>query len=984
MKNIFLVFAILVMLAVSCVPISDRGEEGKACFKNGTCLEGLVCDKERNICVKEELFDGGVKDVGHRDTGITDISGEEIRDYGVDIGDVVEDVEEIKDYVVDGGVEIEDVEDIGDNMVVDVGDVSVDIEDVGEDTQDVADTVVDVEDISVDIGEVAEDVSDAGLDVSDVSDISDVSDTTPIWLEVYDLNMQYPGTESYDYPPSPSCLYYSVTGKIHCVGGGWSQALQDHKILDIKTMQWSDGPAMPTGTYHHSVIEFDGVLWAIGGYTGYAGTDAVRYFDGSSWNTANSLSWPANGVATTISSDGKRLIACGGHNNYCQLYSNCAYIENKSGNWISMTPLPDPPRTGGVFINVNNNVCYAGGANFDGKCLTAEQANDIYCYNEGNSKWDHIDDIPVDLSGPADENMFYIPIDNTKYILGKSLEPAISYLKDIQSGIWSKIDIKLISTNKKLYFIRSGLLVKTGDYEYIAPVGLYDGIDTRKGYSAKVIVCPYHPDCTNHTCAKDECGGKCGGCGDNAKCVNLKCVCNDGYIDCDGERNNGCERQASDPKHIWSKSFGGSGSDSWIYSSSVDNSGNVYILGSFSSSSINFGGGTLNNAGGNDIFLAKFDSNGNHLWSKRFGGSNEDYGMSVSTDNLGNVYITGYFRSSTIEFGGGVLTNTNAGTDEIFLAKFDSDGKHLWSKSFGGSNHDDGASVAVDNSGNVYITGSFRSSTIDLGGGALNNAGSGAMDIFLAKFDSNGNHIWSKRFGVSVDDWAQSISVDSSGNLFIAGMFKGSNLNFGGGSITNNGGLDFFLAKFDSNGNHQWSKGFGGNNDDYSYSVSADSSGNVYITGFFKSSTIDFGGGALNNAGGWDTYLAKFDSNGSLQWSKRFGGNADDWGYYVSAASSGDVYITGWYSSSDINFGGNSLTNGGGRDIFLARFGSNGNHIWSKSFGGNSYDEGRSVSVDSSGNVYGTGYFQGSNIDFGGCPLSSAGNADIYLIKYAP
>jgi len=137
----------VVMVAVSCVPISDRGEEGKACFKNGTCLEGLVCDKERNICVKEELFDGGVKDVGHRDTGITDISGEEVRDYGGDIVDVVEDVEEIKDYGVDGGVEIEDVEDIGDNMVVDVGDVSVDVEDVGEDVTDV---------------DVIEDIGDAG------------------------------------------------------------------------------------------------------------------------------------------------------------------------------------------------------------------------------------------------------------------------------------------------------------------------------------------------------------------------------------------------------------------------------------------------------------------------------------------------------------------------------------------------------------------------------------------------------------------------------------------------------------------------------------------------------------------------------------------------------------------------------------------------------------------------------------------------------
>jgi hypothetical protein len=216
-------------------------------------------------------------------------------------------------------------------------------------------------------------------------------------------------------------------------------------------------------------------------------------------------------------------------------------------------------------------------------------------------------------------------------------------------------------------------------------------------------------------------------------------------------------------------------------------------------------------------------------------------------------------------------------------------------------------------------------------------------------------------------------------------------IDFGEGIVTNAGVRNIFLAKFDGNGNNLWSKSFGGSNWDEALSVSVDSLGNVYITGNFCSSTIDFGGGALKNAGGScvgypcpDIFLAKFDSNGNHKWSKSFGGIDGDYGSSVSVDSLGNVYITGYFGSSTIDFGGGALKNAGYRDIFLAKFDSNGNHKWSKSFGVGEWDKSNSVSVDSLGNVYGIGYFYGSSIDFGGCPLSSAGRQDIYLIKYAP
>ena len=507
------------------------------------------------------------------------------------------------------------------------------------------------------------------------------------------------------------------------------------------------------------------------------------------------------------------------------------------------------------------------------------------------------------------------------------------------------------------------------------------------------------PNCEGKECGDDGCGGICGSCGINSICAGGKCGCQKGYINCSGiwSWRGGCETANSDPQHLWSKGFGGS-SDDYGYSVSVDSNGNVYITGEFYSSSIDFGGGKLKNAGGNcdfnkpcsDIFLAKFDKEGNHIWSKMFGGDRSDGGnsVSVSVDSSGNVYITGSFGSSIIDFGGDELKNPG-----IFLAKFDTNGNHIWSKKFDGNGSV--SSINIDSNGNVYITGWFYLSSIDFGGGALTNAG--GLDIFLAKFDSNGNHLWSKRFGEGNWDRGNSVSVDSNGNVYITGEYD--KWNSSGpcrkgqcDPYSTTGHSNIFLAKFDRDGNFIWIKIFytnlePGSQFNYGNSVSVDKSGDVYIVGEYESYRIDLGGGELKNAGGRcvestcpDIFLAKFDSNGNHIWSKRFGGSDYDWGSSVSVDTSGSVYITGYFSSS-IDLGGGETINPG---IFIAKFDSNGNHIWSKSLGGEYGDNSNSISVDSSGNVYLTGYFYSSTINFGGCTFNNAGAYDIFLLKYAP
>ena len=260
----------------------------------------------------------------------------------------------------------------------------------------------------------------------------------------------------------------------------------------------------------------------------------------------------------------------------------------------------------------------------------------------------------------------------------------------------------------------------------------------------------------------------------------------------------------------------------------------------------------LTSAGSWDIFVAKLDSGGNHVWSKRFGDGNHQYAPAVAVDDLDNVLVAGYFVGA-VDFGGGTLTS--AGGEDIFLAKFDSGGGHQWSKRFGDASTEQQAwGVAIDGSGNAIIAGYFTGA-VDFGGGALPNAGPNA-DIFVAKFGSDGAHVWSKSFGDTYAQSASAVAVDPSDNVLVTGGFY-MTVDFGGGTLTSAGYKDAFLAKLSPGGAHIWSKRFGDADFQDAQAVTTDVSGNAFIAGYF-SGGINFGGGTLTSAGGEDIFLAKF------------------------------------------------------------------------------------------------------------------------------
>lgn len=421
--------------------------------------------------------------------------------------------------------------------------------------------------------------------------------------------------------------------------------------------------------------------------------------------------------------------------------------------------------------------------------------------------------------------------------------------------------------------------------------------------------------------------------------------------------------------HVFSKRFG-STAEQVITSVAVDGGGNVIVTGSFAGT-IDFGGGTLTSAGGTDIFLAKLDVDGRHVWSWRFGDGQNQAGNGVAVDGAGGVYLTGFF-SGTVDFGGGALAS--AGSRDVFVARFDAAGNHVWSERFGDAGTQNGTGLAVDGSGSVVVVGFFVGS-IDFGGGTLTSAG--LEDAYLAKLGANGNHIWSKSFGDSDVQVVAGVAVDGSGNVIATGSFKGT-VSFGGGALTSAGSRDVFLARFDSAGNHSWSKRFGDSSNQHGTAVAVDASGNPVITGSFEGSA-DFGGGALTSFGLSDIYLAKLDVNGNHVWSKAFGGPVGDEGLGLAVDGSRDVVLTGAFQES-VNFGGGVLACGGPIDFFVARFGPSGVHVSSACAGDELPQQGLTAAFDAAGNVLVAGRFQGT-LDLGGGVLTSAGEWDAFLAK---
>ncbi|MGD0711061.1 MAG: T9SS type A sorting domain-containing protein [Bacteroidales bacterium] len=438
---------------------------------------------------------------------------------------------------------------------------------------------------------------------------------------------------------------------------------------------------------------------------------------------------------------------------------------------------------------------------------------------------------------------------------------------------------------------------------------------------------------------------------------------------------------------LWAKSATGTGND-YANSVAVDVSGNTFVSGNFESPSIIFGSTTLINSNTDstaDIFLEKLDASGSVLWAKSFGGTKNDETYSVTTDDSGNVYLAGFFYSNTLKFDTTTLINTDTNYCDLFLVKLNASGNVLWAKSATGNDNDEVYSVAADTAGNVCIAGCFYSDTLIFGSDTLAN--SGLFDIFIAKYDGNGNLLLAKSAGGTGYDGASAIALDGSGNAYLAGWFESPTLIFGSVTLTNAGYEDIFLVKYDTGGNVVWAKSAGGTDDDNANSLALDPSGNIYMIGDFYSSTLNFGSTTLTNTGGDNLFIAKYDNSGNVQWAKSAQGNAD--GKSVIVGTSGNIYMAGDFGSPTLSFGTITLKNadtlGNTNDIFLTKFDAGGNTYWAKSIGGKDDEGANSIALDASGSVYVAGWFYSPMLSFPPDSLINTDNTgntdDIFIAK---
>ena len=401
---------------------------------------------------------------------------------------------------------------------------------------------------------------------------------------------------------------------------------------------------------------------------------------------------------------------------------------------------------------------------------------------------------------------------------------------------------------------------------------------------------------------------------------------------------------------------------------SVDSSKNAYTTGSFSGT-VDFGGGDVTSNAVSDIFVVKLDSDGNFQWVYTAGGSGNDRAVDIGTDSSGNSYITGNF-SETVNFGGGDVTSAG-NSDDIFVVKLDSDGNFQWVYTAGGTQDgtssttlkfDGGTGIDIDSSGNVYITGIFDT-VVDFGGGNVSSSG---KDIFVLKLDTDGNFQWVYNVLSSGNDDANSITTDPSGNTYTTGYFYNT-ADFGGGDVTSNGYNDIFVVKLDSDGNFQWVYTAGGTGVDELHAIAIDSSDNVLTTGYL-SSTVNYGGGVRISAVTVTALVLKLDSFGSLVWVNAYGGQGAQEGLGIAVDSSDNIFTTGYFYNT-VDFGDGDVTSTGNEDIYILKLNSSGSFQWIKTYGSTAastsyYDVTNDITVDTDGSVYTVGA-TGENTDFG-------------------
>lgn len=396
------------------------------------------------------------------------------------------------------------------------------------------------------------------------------------------------------------------------------------------------------------------------------------------------------------------------------------------------------------------------------------------------------------------------------------------------------------------------------------------------------------------------------------------------------------------------------------YTSSTDELGNTYLTGQLTTGKYRFGQDSVNLVG-MAAFITRFDKNGKIKWVRIIKNAS---GISIAAEHAGTIYVSGDFTVDTIRLGSILLHHdAYMPMKNFYLFKLDSSGNEIWGKSGGACNNDPYKVVAVDDYNNLYFYCSFVTDSITFGSFTLKNSGPFySRDAFVVKFDPAGNVKWATSFGAGNEEYPFGIAIGRSNDIYLSGQFSSPTLTFASSTVTTSTYFNVFLAKLDSSGNHLWMRaaGYGFNK---AGGVAVDSAGSAYMTGEYDSSIVVFDNDTLHNVhkSTGDGFLVKYNKNGDLAWTKNIDGWGYDIGSTVKIERhTQKLWLSGGYMGDTINIDGYHMTElaGGYDNVFLVQYDTSGTMLCSTTIrtGG---DDWNGLGFDDSGYLYLGGDYYG-------------------------
>jgi len=398
---------------------------------------------------------------------------------------------------------------------------------------------------------------------------------------------------------------------------------------------------------------------------------------------------------------------------------------------------------------------------------------------------------------------------------------------------------------------------------------------------------------------------------------------------------------------------------------------NLYACGRFSEVLSKTGDSVKNIANKEwDVFVSQFNNNGDILWYKQHKGLFFDIANDIAVDTSGNIYVTGCFTDA-IDIDGTKLESN--GQTDIFIAKYNNTGKLVWVQNFGGDGYDMGESITCDNRGNIYVCGYF--SDMFRSQNQLFKS-EGLTDAFIAKYDTSGRLAWMQQAGGNLKDEAKAVTVSNDNNIYVTGCFGGSAIFQKQDILLSKGDWDIFTAKYNDKGKLIWVKPIGDEYYDKSYSTITDNDENIYICGNIN---VDNEYSYITSDVSLNIFVAKYDKSGKQLWLNNIDGSDYDRANDIALDDSNNIYITGSFKKH-VKIGDSVIISKGETDVFIAKLNSEGAPVWFKQGGGELEDESFGICIDNN-NIYITGFFTKSAI-FGNIELSSSYQSNMFIASY--